>query len=315
MNNVGYDRRGISLMEVLISIGILSVGLVSVLALIPAGRSQTSKASSLDRTTMLAMNAVADFVNRGFARPAGWTSLPGTAFATFDPLGNMPLFWSGTITGATITPRSDAATTATGTVAITAAGTPLTTVLMRSEDDIRYSTDGLGEDDLPIPKWSLSGSNGRHAFDGAYSYLATLSGTSTSWNAGDYKTLTIITFARRDTSTAPIALSPTTSPTADGSWTVDQTNVPADSTLKDLVKPGAMILCQPFGGVPFWHRVLLASDMTDPAAPSTWKLGLTCQNGDPATSPSTNRVYLFPGAVGSTQLLIKLEGTSAWNDK
>ena len=154
----------------------------------------------------------------------------------------------------------------------------------------------------------------RHAFDGAFSYLATLSGTSTSWNAGEYKTLTIVTFARRDASALPVELSPTTSPNVDGSWTVDRTNVPDGSSLKDLVKPGAMILFQPSVGVPSWYRVLLASDMTDPAASGTWKLGLTCESGDPATSAG-NHVYLFPGAVGSTQLLIKLEGTSVWNDK
>ena len=83
------DRRGISLLEVLIAIGILSVGLVSVLALIPAGRAQTSKASALDRTALLAMNGAADFVARGFARPAGWTTpSPATNFIVFDPLGS-----------------------------------------------------------------------------------------------------------------------------------------------------------------------------------------------------------------------------------
>lgn len=318
MHQCCNDRRGISLMEVLISIGILSIGLLSVLALIPAGRSQMSKASSLDRTTSLAVNAAADFINRGFARPAGWTnSNPGTRFVVFDPMESNS-FWP-TATIPTISPRIDAATTGTG-AAILFSGTAATAVairglLMRSEDDLRYSADPLGEDDLPVPKWSVSGSSGRHAFDGAYSYLATLSGTSSSWTAGEYKTLTIVTFARRDTSVPPIALSPTTAPNADGSWTVDKTNLPDDSALKDLVKPGAMILFKSSDGFPAWYRVLLASDMTDPAASADWKLGLTCENGDPATSNVKNLVYLFPGAVGSTQLLIRLEGTNIWNDR
>jgi Tfp pilus assembly protein PilV len=315
MYGIIHHRRGISLLEVLISIGILSIGLVSVLALIPAGRSQTTKASALDRTTMLAMNAAADFINRGFARPAGWTNPnPAAAFVTFDPLGTAS-FWSSTITGAVITPRTDAATTATGTGGITSAATGMPGFLVRSEDDIRYSTDGRGEDDLPIPQWSISGTLGRHVFDGAYSYLATLSGTSSTWNADEYKTLTVVTFNRRDASAPPVSLSPTTVPNADGSWTVDKTNVPDGTSLKDLVKPGAMVLSQPTGGAPKWHRVLLAADMTDSNTPATWKVGLTCENGDPSTNPTTNRVYVFPGAMGSNQLFIKLEGNSVWNDK
>jgi len=300
-------RRGISLLEVLISIGILSVGLISVLSLIPAGRLLSSKANALDRTSLLAMNAAADFMNRGFARPAGWTnSNPGTAFVAYDPLlpVSFQTFWSGTVTGALITPRSDAATSAISTNMPSI----VSDVLVRSGDDLRYSTEGLADDALPVPIWAISGTtisgtNGPHVYDGAYSYLATLSGTNTTWTSGEYKTLTIVTFSRRDTSSPPVMLT---------SGTVNQTNVPSGSSLKDLVKPGSMVLFQPSAGTPSWLRVLLASDMTEDSSPTTWKLGLTCEPPLPVTSGTT---YLFPGAVGSTQLLIKLEGTSVWNDK
>ena len=314
------DRRGISLLEVLIAIGILSVGLVSVLALIPAGRAQTSKASALDRTALLAMNGAADFIARGFARPSGWTTpSPGTNFVVFDPFGPAA-FWISTVSGTTITPRTDAATTATSTGGITSSGAAVTELLVRSEDDLRYSTEDLDEDALPVPQWSINpypkspitDGKGRHVFDGAYSYLATLSGTTGTWNPGEYKTLTIVTFSRRDTSIPPIPLTSGTS----GDWIVNPTTVPADSSLKDLVKPGAMILSGSANGsnpaIPAWHRVLLVSDMTDTATPNYWKIGLTCEPTDPVTTGTT---YLFPGAVGSTQLLIKLEGTSIWNDK
>jgi len=317
MHQTADDRRGISLLEVLIAIGILSVGLVSVLALIPAGRSQASKASAIDRTALLAMNATDDFIARGFARPAGWTTpSPGTNFVVFDPFGSAA-FWTTTVPGTTITPRTDAATTATSRGGITSSGAAVTELLVRSEDDLRYSTEDLDEDALPVPQWSINPypkspiveSKGRHVFDGAYSYLATLSGTTGTWSPGEYKTLTVVTFSRRDTSQSPIPLTSGTS----GEWIVNPANVPADSSLKDLVKPGAMILSQPaVGAIPTWHRVLLVSDMTDTATPDDWRIGLTCEPSDPVTSGTT---YLFPGAVGSTQLLIKLEGTSAWNDK
>ena len=43
MRFVRHGRRGITLLEVLISIGILAIGLSSVVALVPAGRSQASR--------------------------------------------------------------------------------------------------------------------------------------------------------------------------------------------------------------------------------------------------------------------------------
>lgn len=112
-----HNRHGISLLEVLISMGILTVGLVSVLSMIPAGRSQTMKANAYDRGTTLAANAAADLINRGLIRPAGWLSGPtedknadgildsgedgngnntidATPFAVLDPLyrGSTPIW-------------------------------------------------------------------------------------------------------------------------------------------------------------------------------------------------------------------------------
>ena len=48
-----HSRRGISLLEVLISIGILSIGLLATLSLIPAGRTYMYKAAVDDRAAAL----------------------------------------------------------------------------------------------------------------------------------------------------------------------------------------------------------------------------------------------------------------------
>jgi Tfp pilus assembly protein PilV len=45
-----HAPRGITLLEVLIAMGILTIGLVSVAALVPAGRSQAMKAAIYDRS-------------------------------------------------------------------------------------------------------------------------------------------------------------------------------------------------------------------------------------------------------------------------
>jgi hypothetical protein len=296
--------------------GILTVGLVSVISLIPAGRSQAIKASAIDRSSALAQNAAADFINRGFLRPSGWKAMPSGNVAVFDPLFDPrgDVFWTNTLSQSVIQPRIDAVTTCSSTASITTASSAIGDVLMRSEDDIRYSTDNVGDDAPPVTLWSYSSTSGRHVFDGSYSYLATLSGTNTSWMPGEYKTLTIVTFNKRDTFLEPVSL--TLSDTTSGIWDVEQTNIPTGQSLKDVIKPGAMVLAYTLSPSPAysWQRVLMAADATSSTAPSSWRVGLTCEGSGLVTTSTNNKVYVFPGANGSLQMPVKLEGASPWND-
>ena len=70
------NRSGITLLEVLIAIGILSVGLASVFALIPAARHLSGKSLNYDRSAVLAENAINDFLTRGFHNPRTWVPSP-----------------------------------------------------------------------------------------------------------------------------------------------------------------------------------------------------------------------------------------------
>ncbi|HTQ38488.1 MAG TPA: prepilin-type N-terminal cleavage/methylation domain-containing protein, partial [Pirellulales bacterium] len=58
-------RRGISLLEVLISIGVMAVGMLSIAALIPVGGVQVNKANIEERKATLGQNAYRDFQIRG----------------------------------------------------------------------------------------------------------------------------------------------------------------------------------------------------------------------------------------------------------
>jgi prepilin-type N-terminal cleavage/methylation domain-containing protein len=74
----GGLRRGVSLLEVLISIGILAVGLTAALSLIPAGRTYMKKAAVDDRAAAMVPNAFATMLNLGLFRQQAltWVDLP-----------------------------------------------------------------------------------------------------------------------------------------------------------------------------------------------------------------------------------------------
>ena len=316
-----HNRHGISLLEVLISMGILTIGLVSVLSLIPAGRSQAMKAAAYDRGSALAANAAADFINRGFARPDGWIAKPSlsTTFVVFDPLytpvANASPQWPPS--GSGIQPKLDAATTASSS-SVTSAGIPVADILLRSEDDILFTTETVGPDDTPVPRWS-SVNTGRHAFEGTFSYVATLEDATGSWQPGTYATLTVVTFLRRDAGQPPVILRP--SPPdgggqTDPTWSINPTNIPTGMTaVRELIKPGSMVL-HVDGASYKWYRVLMAADATNPTVPTIWKVSLTCEADASGVLrlATSGEVWVFPHAIGSLRIPIKLEGTSTWNN-
>lgn len=70
-----HARRGISLLEVLISMFILLVGLAGIASLLPAGRSEIIQGVKLDYATMIGRNAVRDLRAREMLNPENWTSI------------------------------------------------------------------------------------------------------------------------------------------------------------------------------------------------------------------------------------------------
>ena len=98
------NRRGISLMEVLISAFILAVGLLGVASLIPIAGFQAAEASRNDRAATIGRSALSDVKLRGLLNPAMWAGvndpndpndpfLRNTATQPFmiDPLGSVNL--------------------------------------------------------------------------------------------------------------------------------------------------------------------------------------------------------------------------------
>ena len=88
MTMLPSSRRGITLMEVLISIGILAVGLTSVVSLVPAGQSQAARAVILDRAAAAVANGLHDAVTYGLTKPEAVAFENGTGGPVwiFDPV-------------------------------------------------------------------------------------------------------------------------------------------------------------------------------------------------------------------------------------
>jgi hypothetical protein len=315
-------RRGISLLEVLISMGILTVGLLSVLSLVPAGKSQAVKAVIYDRSSVMASNVAADLISRGLLRPTSWGTPLSSTFAVFDPLYTGPTtVWPPA--GTAVALKADAATTGVSSLLYPSAASQMLAVcdvLFRSEDDPLYTLDGVGPDDPPLPRWSAGSAaapGGRRAFEGLYSFLATLqtsAAVASFWDPdapATPVTLTIVTFQRRDPTSGPIVFTPDNQTATDGSWAYTAATLPSGQAIKDIVKPGTMVLWLDNLANPTavrWHRVVLAAE------PQAGRVGFTCEGRDPSPSDgSAPRVLAFPGAVGGIEMPVKLEGTSTWN--
>jgi Tfp pilus assembly protein PilV len=68
------SRSGISLMEVLISIGIMAVGMVAIASLLPAGGVLVKRATIEERKAEMGLNIAKEFKINGFSDPTSWLS-------------------------------------------------------------------------------------------------------------------------------------------------------------------------------------------------------------------------------------------------
>src|SRR5438477_669450 len=65
-------RLGLSLTEVLIAMGILTIGLLSVASIFPVGSFYMQKAEISDRGSAIAQSVMNDLMARGMLKPRGW---------------------------------------------------------------------------------------------------------------------------------------------------------------------------------------------------------------------------------------------------
>ena len=80
-------RRGMSLLEVLAAIGVLSIGMLGLAALLPIGRYTIGEATKADRSGDCGRAALRDVIVRRMLDSGNWTSKPTTPAFIIDPRG------------------------------------------------------------------------------------------------------------------------------------------------------------------------------------------------------------------------------------
>jgi hypothetical protein len=288
-------RSGITLMEVLISIGILSIGLASVVALIPAGGSQAKKSIIEDRRGAMGAGALADVVNYGILNPSTWSTLPPSPYrVVFDPVGNGSF------------------PSAAGLTAITAAGiapgSAVANIVFTAADDLIYVDDATQSDpgDSP-PVAMLTSDSARRQTEGGYSWLATLVPNTTS-AASQFYTLSVVEFYRRPPGGTAMTLSVSGAFAAQSDLSVDLSGTSlADEDFRRLFPSGGVLLFTNNTTIYGWRRIQLASPTVSAGMVTAVQIAL-----DRATPPGATTMYALEGAVGVIDRGVQLEGTSQW---
>lgn len=274
-------RRGITLLEVLISVGILAVGLGSIVALVPAARSQAGRAVILDRAATLAANTLADAATCGLLRPS-CVANGGSRPLLIDPggasLGNVAAGLAGStgIYSASVDSSAPAATQL---------------LWSQSRDDVTINTAALADD----PPTNLF-VDGARAYGGRMTSLLYL-----QRNAGGLDRMSAVVFHARDPGL--LVLSGTLTGTV---LRIDPPSLAAlgNRTVADVVQPGVVLVTSTNGRL---HQV--TSAVISGTGP--FNAYMTFTSGTLLTVGSW-QVQFLPGSVGFAERPFTPESTNPY---
>ncbi len=266
---INCHRRGITLLEVLISIGILAIGLSSVAALFPAARSQASRALILDRAAVLAANALADAATSGMLLEGALTMSQTTGQPIVIDPGAVPPYQLSSAIGASLRNTGVYSGAVSGGAAVSACQR----IFTESRDDIVVAP-GAAPDDLPL---NVFGSDGVRSYTGRMTCLLCI--TPPGGASAAPGTITVVVFHARDPEL----------PVVDGAISANRLVLTGDvneRTFRDIVKPGVVLW---EGNSMRFHQAVAAA--VDPAGTSAH---LTLSSG----AVLTGDVQVLPDSVG-----------------
>lgn len=275
-------RRGITLLEVLISVGILAVGLGSVVALVPAARSQASRAVILDRAAALAANTLADAATFGLLRPSCLTN-GGSRPQLIDPAGS-----SLSLTTGNSLPQGIYGSAGSGT----AAPNTVQWLWAQSRDDISMQPAARADD----PPTNVI-ADGTRSFSGRMTSLVCLqAGTN-----GGPDRMSVVVFHARDSGL--LSLSGTLSGTV---LTIQpgQSGVLGGRTVPEIIRPGIVLYANNQ-----FHQV--TSAVVTASGSNTFNAYLTFSSGAMLTTGAW-AVQFLPDSVGFAERPFNPESTSPY---
>jgi hypothetical protein len=291
MNPTRPSRAGISLLEVLISIGILAVGLTSVLSFIPAGHSMAKTSLVTDQAAIVAANAMADLTVQGFLRVDSLSNV--TSPVMIDPIG--PSTWPGVGFNQTELRQN-------GVLSVPSAASPprvlpASAYVFRARDDV--SLDVPDSDAIPVTNRFIDGSR---SYKGNFSWVALLTRPGGgNFVPGDEATLSIVVFHDRDPSQAMVSLGIFSSGTV--AWTAGPL-IPSRQN-NEVIRTNGVCLSAGGVGPPTFRRIALAA----------------INDGDTGAfidfdGPPLGAVplYAVPDAVAVIQKTVTLEGSSPYSE-
>ena len=280
------SRRGVTLLEVLIAIGILAVGLTSVVSLVPAGRSQAARAVVLDRAGVLAANALADAATFGLLRPDALTGTSGlVVIDPADAAGTVATTASGV--AAWIRPMGIFSSTSSGTAPAYAHE-----LFTRSRDDVMFKSGTITAEDPPINSFDLEPDPADptklvpvvRSFQGQMTCLyGILSGTP--------GTLSVVVFHGRDPGTLVV-----TGTLVNGAINTGSLIGLNGRSPRDVLKPGVIL----YGGAstPRFHQAIsVAFPMLESTMAASGTAYVTFSTGT-AILNGTHTLTIFPDSVG-----------------
>ena len=287
-------------MEVLIAVGILAIGLSSVVALLPAGHSMAQRSFVTDQAAIIAANAAADFVTQGFLRPECLTA--STPPLLIDPFG---AGWPGGLSAVLKQDGVFALSTSANARAL-----PVSGYLVRGRDDVIFNI----PDNPTFDVTNRFSTDGIREYQGKFSWAAMLARPATSTTTGDFlpgenAALSIIVFHQRDPTQSPVPVGAYTA--GSGSVVFPNTGVPLipGRPNRDILRTGGVMLLVPAGGSPAVRRLALASMTTDQSGKETGAF-IEFEGGDPLGGPFD--AFLIPDAVAVLQRMVTIEGPNGY---
>ncbi len=297
----GPTRAGISLMEVLISIFVVSIGLLGIAALIPVANYSLVETSKSDRTAACGQAAMRDVRVRALADPQIW-SLGNTT-----PFNNAETYVLDPLGGASVSFGQVPRVTYSGMNSTAAER------IFYWQDDLLFD---MGQDDSTRPKgfdWDSDGTLDGPIAEQSYSWFLTVTPSPMLEGANNERrqcTVSVVVCYKRDFDT----------PTSTDEVTLDNvlvTNTPSGAIVSGIEVSGSqnletgqwVMLSGPTEAgarqVAQWYRITAGYDeffsVEGPNWPSTG-----------GTNEIPNRMLVIPGVLGVYTTTVELNRAPQW---